>query len=83
MRKNSYEQYLLNELKRVKEENKELKDKLRVSLGENIYYEERIKDIMMGSRDMSIEDKKHLRSLMASAFGDLDMLILLDEKEWR
>lgn len=83
MSNNSYGQYLLNELKRVKEENKELKDKLRVSLGENIYYEEKIKDIMIASRDMSIEDKKHLRSLMVSAFGDLDILILLDETKER
>lgn len=83
MSNNSYEQYLLNELKRVKEENKELKDKLRVSLGENIYYEEKFKDIMVASRDMSIEDKKRLRSLIASAFGDLDILILLDETKER
>ena len=40
-----YEQYLLNELERVKEENKKLKDELRVALGENIYYEEKIKEL--------------------------------------
>lgn len=40
-----YEQYLLNELERVKEENKNLKDKLRVALGENIYYEEKVKKL--------------------------------------
>lgn len=78
MRNNSYEQYLSNELERVKEENKELKDKLRVALGENIYYEEKIKDIMVASRDMSIEDKKHLKSLMVSAAGDLEILIFLN-----
>lgn len=82
---NSYEQYLLNELKRVKEENKKLKDKFRVDMGEYLMlkYEDKIKEIMKDSPDMTKEEKKDLRNLMFSAIGDLDILILFDEKDWR
>ena len=82
---NSYEQYLLNELKRVKEENKKLKDKFRVDIGEYLMlkYEDKIKEIMKDSPDMTREEKKDVRNLMFSAIGDLDMLILLDDKGWR
>lgn len=45
MSNNSYEQYLLDKLERANEENKNLKDRLRVALGENIYYEEKIKEL--------------------------------------
>ena len=85
MRNNSYEQYLLNELKRVKEENKKLKDKFRVDMGEYLMlkYEDKIKEIMKESPDMTKEEKKDLRNLMFSAIGDLDILILFDEKDWR
>ena len=85
MRNNSYEQYLLNELKRVKEENKKLKDKFRVDMGEYLMlkYEDKIKEIMKDSPDMTREEKKDLRNLMFSAIGDLDILILFDEKDWR
>lgn len=85
MRNNSYEQYLLNELKRVKEENKKLKDKFRVDMGEYLMlkYEDKIKEIMKDSPDMTREEKKDLRNLMFSAIGDLDILILLDDKGWR
>ena len=85
MRNNSYEQYLLNELKRVKEENKKLKDKFRVDMGEYLMlkYEDKIKEIMKDSSDMTREEKKDLRNLMFSAIGDLDILILFDEKDWR
>ena len=82
---NSYEQYLLNELKRVKEENKKLKDKFRVDMGEYLMlrYEDKVKEIMKESPDMTKEEKKDLRNLMFSAIGDLDILILLDDKGWR
>ena len=40
-----YEQYLLNELEKIREKNKELKYKLRVALSENIYYEEKVKKL--------------------------------------
>ena len=82
---NSYEQYLLNELKRVKEENKKLKDKFRVDMGEYLMlrYEDKVKEIMKESLDMTKEEKKDLRNLMFSAIGDLDILILFDEKDWR
>lgn len=82
---NSYEQYLLNELKRVKEENKKLKDKFRVDMGEYLMlrYEDKVKEIMKESPDMTKEEKKDLRNLMFSAIGDLDILILFDEKDWR
>lgn len=85
MKNNSYEQYLLNELKRVKEENKKLKDKFRVDMGEYLMlkYEDKIKEIMKDSPDMTIEEKKDLRNLMFSAIGDLDILILFDDKDWR
>ena len=85
MRNNSYEQYLLNELKRVNEENKKLKDKFRVDMGEYLMlkYEDKIKEIMKDSPDMTREEKKDLRNLMFSAIGDLDILILLDDKGWR
>ena len=85
MRNNSYEQYLLNELKRVKEENKKLKDKFRVDMGEYLMlrYEDKVKEIMKESPDMTKEEKKDLRNLMFSAIGDLDILILFDEKDWR
>ena len=85
MKNNNYEQYLLNELKRVKEENKKLKDKLRVDMGEYLMlkYEDKIKEIMKDSPDMTKEEKKDLRNLMFSAIGDLDILILFDEKDWR
>lgn len=84
MKNNSYEQYLLNELKRVKEENKKLKDKFRVDMGEYLMlkYEDKIKEIMKDSPDMTKEEKKDLRNLMFSAIGDLDILILFDEKDW-
>ena len=80
---NSYEQYLLNELGRVKEENKKLKDKFRVDMGEYLMlkYEDKIKEIMKDSPDMTREEKKDLRNLMFSAIGDLDILILFDEKD--
>ena len=83
MKNNSYEQYLLNELKRVKEENKKLKDKFRVDIGEYLMlkYEDKIKEIMKDSPDMTKEEKKDLRNLMFSAIGDLDILILFDEKD--
>lgn len=32
---------------------------------------------------MTLEEKKHFRNLMFSAIGDLDILILFDEKDWR
>ena len=82
---NSYKQYLLNELKRVKEENKKLKDKFRVDMGEYLMlrYEDKVKEIMKESPDMTKEEKKDLRNLMFSAIGDLDILILLDDKGWR
>ena len=85
MKNNSYEQYLLNELERVKEENKKLKDKFRVDMGEYLMlkYEDKIKEIMKDSPDMTKEEKKDLRNLMFSAIGDLDILILFDEKDWR
>ena len=85
MMNNSYEQYLLNELERVKEENKKLKDKFRVDMGEYLMlkYEDKIKEIMKDSPDMTKEEKKDLRNLMFSAVGDLDILILFDEKDWR
>ena len=84
MKNNSYEQYLLNELERVKEENKKLKDKFRVDMGEYLMlkYEDKIKEIMKDSPDMTKEEKKDLRNLMFSAIGDLDILILFDEKDW-
>lgn len=83
MSNNSYEQYLLNELKRVKEENKKLKDKFRVDMGEYLMlkYEDKIKEIMKDSPDMTTEEKKDLRNLMLSAIGDLDILILFDKKD--
>lgn len=83
MKNNSYEQYLLNELERVKEENKKLKDKFRVDMGEYLMlkYEDKIKEIMKDSPDMTKEEKKDLRNLMFSAIGDLDILILFDEKD--
>lgn len=40
-------------------------------------YEKLIKKIMIASRDMTTEEKKHLRNLMVSAAGDLDILIFL------
>ena len=85
MRNNSYEQYLLKELERVREENKELKDKFRVDMGEYLVlrYEDKVKEIMKESPDMTKEEKKDLRNLMYSAVGDLDILILFDEKDWR
>ena len=85
MKNNNYEQYLLNELERVKEENKKLKDKFRVDMGEYLMlkYEDKIKEIMKDSPDMTKEEKKDLRNLMFSAIGDLDILILFDEKDWR
>lgn len=81
MGNNSYEQYLLNELKRVKEENKKLKDKFRVDMGEYLMlrYEDKVKEIMKDSLYMSKENKKHLKSLMTSAVIDLDIFISLDE----
>ena len=84
MKNNSYEQYLLNELERVKEENKKLKDKFRVDMGEYLMlkYEDKIKEIMKESPYMTTEEKKDLRNLMFSAIGDLDILILFDEKDW-
>lgn len=83
MKNNSYEQYLLNELERVKEENKKLKDKFRVDMGEYLMlrYEDKVKEIMKDSPDMTTEEKKDLRNLMLSAIGDLDILILFDEKD--
>lgn len=83
MRNNSYEQYLLNELERVREENKKLKDKFRVDTGEYLMlkYEDKIKEIMKESPSMTKEEKKDLRNLMFSAIGDLDILILFDEKD--
>ncbi len=81
MSNNSYEQYLLNELKRVKEENKKLKDKFRVDMGEYLMlrYEDKVKEIMKESLYMSKENKKHLKSLMTSGVIDLDISISLDE----
>ena len=80
-----YEKYLLDELDRVKEENKKLKDKFRVDMGEYLMlkYEDKVKEIMKESPDMTKEEKKDLRNLMFSAIGDLDILILFDEKDWR
>ena len=43
-----------------------------------------IKEIMeYAINNMTVEEQKHLRNVMFSAVGDLDMLILFEEKEWR
>ena len=83
MRNNSYEQYLLNELERVKEENKKLKDKFRADMGEYLMlrYEDKMKEIMKESLYMSKENKKHLKSLMTSAVVDLELSIVISEIE--
>ena len=44
-------------------------------------YEDKIKEIMKESPYMTTEEKKDLRNLMFSAIGDLDILILFDEKD--
>lgn len=43
-----------------------------------------IKEMMEYAIDnMTLEEQKHFRNVMFSAVGDLDVLILLEEKEWR
>ena len=43
-----------------------------------------IKEMMeYAINSMTLEEQKHLRNLMFSAIGDLDILILFDEKDWR
>ena len=43
-----------------------------------------IKEMMeYAINSMTIEEQKHFRNIMFSAVGDLDMLILLDDKDWR
>ena len=46
-------------------------------------YERIFKELMRDVENMTIDEKKHFRNLMFSAVGDLDMLILFEEKEWR
>ncbi|AUV57107.1 hypothetical protein LM12_0018 [Staphylococcus phage vB_SauM_LM12] len=43
-----------------------------------------IKEMMeYAINSMTLEEQKHFRNTMFSAVGDLDMLILLDDKDWR
>ncbi|UJQ43246.1 hypothetical protein [Staphylococcus phage vB_Sau_P68] len=46
-------------------------------------YERIFKELMRNVENMTIDEKKHFRNLMFSAVGDLDILILFEEKEWR
>lgn len=46
-------------------------------------YERIFKELMRNVENMTTDEKKHFRNLMFSAVGDLDMLIIFEEKEWR
>ncbi|AHB80124.1 hypothetical protein SA4_0217 [Staphylococcus phage SA4_Green-2022a] len=43
-------------------------------------YEKMIREIMVNSKEMSLEDKKHLMSLLMSAYGDLSILVAFEEE---
>lgn len=56
----------------------------RKLLGEVIMnYEKIFKELMRDVENMTTDEKKHFRNLIFSAIGDLDILILFEEKEWR
>ncbi|WRW34775.1 hypothetical protein CF5_0180 [Staphylococcus phage CF5] len=46
-------------------------------------YERIFKELIRDAKNMTIDEKKHFRNLMFNAIGDLDILILFEEKEWR
>ncbi|WJJ57886.1 hypothetical protein UDOIXSUF_CDS0104 [Staphylococcus phage PG-2021_1] len=43
-------------------------------------YEKIFKELMRDVENMTTDKKKHFRNLMFSAIGDLDILILFEEK---
>lgn len=46
-------------------------------------YEKLFKGLMRDVENMTTDEKKHFRNLMFSVIGDLNILILFEEKEWR
>ena len=46
-------------------------------------YERIFKELMRDVENMTTDEKKHFRKVMFDAVGDLDEVILLDDKDWR